>query len=353
MGARSWVQPCLARSQNLVFSVSLCPPTNISVNSRKINESSTEIRRKIDDTEKAASASLLSKGHDFIPTHRKNIEELYDFFLLTPHVVDVTINFNPELVLYPAHKIVKFIQAIVEVSDFTIISQAEAFHFLARAPEILSRPVSSFRSQLSTMLFTNSEYDLPWNMLLIQSPRSVFLEPEYVRNFLCKLEEYFTREEIRDLVGNNPDMLFEKWEGIQDKMKFLQKTMNVSAYRISVSPKSLTFPLDLLQARYSFLSLSGNYLHPDPKAKAARPMEATPLLHHITDTTDEKFVLKFCRGLHLEEWHVFLTLREIQKEDAYLEKEEDDIGDDEENKYRTANHKKSSKQSKNNKAFFS
>ena len=40
--------------------------------------------------------------------------------------------------------------------------------------------------------------------------------------------------------------------------------------------------------RFEFLSRSGQYLHPDPGAKSAVPTEASPLLHLITDTDDER-----------------------------------------------------------------
>ena len=40
--------------------------------------------------------------------------------------------------------------------------------------------------------------------------------------------------------------------------------------------------------RFEFLSRSGNYRHPDPGAKSAVPIEASPILHLITDTDDER-----------------------------------------------------------------
>ena len=42
--------------------------------------------------------------------------------------------------------------------------------------------------------------------------------------------------------------------------------------------------------RYEFLSLSGHYRHPDPGAKSAVPTEASPALHLLTDTDDERSV---------------------------------------------------------------
>merc|ERR1719244_84466 len=188
------------------------------------------------------------------------------------------------------------IKVVVEVGDFNMLTQEEALVVLARMPDLL------------------------------ESPRSVLLEPRYVSSLLQKLLTYFTPEQVRDLVGNNPGMFLERWQDIKDRLDFMQYKMNVSAHRISVTPDSVIRPVSFLQARYNFLNLSGNYLHPDPSAKSARPIEASPALHLITDTSDERFVGKCCPGLSMEEWTVFLAIQYQQEVDEI--DEDGDVEDD-------------------------
>ena len=50
----------------------------------------------------------------------------------------------------------------------------------------------------------------------------------------------------------------------------------------------MTESMTITLFRFEFLSRSGQYLHPDPGAKSAVPTEASPILHLITDTDDER-----------------------------------------------------------------
>ena len=59
--------------------------------------------------------------------------------------------------------------------------------------------------------------------------------------------------QIRDVVGNNPDIFLMNWSDIRKTMGFLESTMNVSARRVSITPASLTHPLEFYQTRYQVL----------------------------------------------------------------------------------------------------
>jgi len=102
-----------------------------------------------------------------------------------------------------------------------------------------------------------------------------------------------------------------------------------SAYRIAMTPKSLTHDLEFFQLRYEFLSHSGHYRHPDPGAKSAVPAESSPSLHLVTDTDDDRFVFKCCPGLSLEEFNVFKSLKIIEKYGDTLDHSDNDEEDDE------------------------
>ena len=84
--------------------------------------------------------------------------------------------------------------------------------------------------------------------------------------------------------------------------------------------------------RFEFLSRSGHYRHPDPAAKSALVAEASPLLHLITDTEDERFLNKCCPGITMEEFNVFRTMKVLENQ------EDPDIIDEDETSRFPANH---------------
>ena len=62
-----------------------------------------------------------------------------------------------------------------------------------------------------------------------------------------------TSLQIRDVVGNNPDIFLMNWSDLQKTMEFLESTMNVSARRVSITPSSLTHALTFYQTRYQVI----------------------------------------------------------------------------------------------------
>jgi len=60
------------------------------------------------------------------------------------------------------------------------------------------------------------------------------------------------------------------------------------------------------------------------------PAEASPALHLITDTSDERFVHKCCPGLSLEEWNTFQSVMEMEKRSEETIVEGEDSDDEEE-----------------------
>ena len=222
------------------------------------------------------------------PKFSTNISELFKFFPLAPEVVEKTLLDHPEVLTYDSAKAIEFIKILVECGDYDVITQEEALLFVARCPEILKFDKLQFTQHVSDIFGVTSNYDIPWNMVIIASPLTLTLNADHVGYVVELLTQYFTAERIRDVIGNNPSIFEMIWHDIEAKIVYLQKTMNVSAYRIAMTPKSLTHDLEFLQLRYQFLLRSGHYRHPDPKAMSALPVEASPALHLITDTEDER-----------------------------------------------------------------
>ena len=77
---------------------------------------------------------------------------------------------------------------------------------------------------------------------LIQSPKSI-------GEMVVLLTKWVTAEKARDVIGNNPTIFEFDTEEIEEKLRFLTYTMNVSAYRVAMTPKSLTHDLEFFKLR--------------------------------------------------------------------------------------------------------
>jgi len=271
-----------------------------------------------------------AKGLYVSPSLADNIKQIFDFFPFSPEVVEGILVDHPEVLVHPPRKILNLVTMVVELSDFTDVTQEEALMFVARSPEILSMDPVKVRAQMSAMIGVTSEFHISWNSVMIASPQTIMLDPKHVGKRLMELQDYFDPQQIRDVVGNNPDIFLMNWSDLQKTMEFLESTMNVSARRVSITPSSLTHALTFYQTRYQFLLRCGQYRHPDPGAKAKIPAEASPALHLITDTSDERFVHKCCPGLSLEEWNTFQSVMEMETRSEETIVEGEDADDEEE-----------------------
>ena len=97
------------------------------------------------------------------------------------------------------------------------------------------------------------------------------MDPSHTAFIAESLTKHFDVERVRDVIGNNPGIFESDWCEVEEKIQYLQKTMHVSAYRIAMTPNSLTRDLEFYRLRYEFLLRSGNYRHPDPTARSALP----------------------------------------------------------------------------------
>ena len=129
---------------------------------------------------------------------------------------------------------------------------------------------------MSAMISVTSEFHISWNSVMIASPQTIMMDPNHVGKRLIDLQEYFdpqqvnsllnpkilmTDPQIRDVVGNNPNIFLMNWSDLKKIMGFLESTMNVSARRVSITPASLTHPLAFYQTRYQVLTCSYHFNH--------------------------------------------------------------------------------------------
>jgi len=288
------------------------------------------------------------------PKFSTNISELFNFFPLSPEIVENTLYDYPELLNFNASKAIEFIKILVECGDYDLITQEEALMFVARVPEILRVETIKFTEQVSNMFGLTAIYDIPWNKVMIAAPHTFTLSPQHVSHVVEHLAQFFSQEKVRDVIGNNPEVLANIWYDTEEKIKYLQKTMNVSSHRIAFTPNSLTHDLEFFKLRYQFLLKSGHYRHPDPSAKAAIPVEASPALHLITDTDDVRFVHKCCPGLSMEEFNVFKSLVMLEDENSIEDEFEvvEEYNDDDYNSNSYTRKVKKSKHSTDSRAKF-
>jgi len=231
-----------------------------NVHHHQLQHCSTKVEGKGIDTSMVQERTLntitdakKAKGLYVSPTLADNIKQIFDFFPFSPEVVEGILVDHPEVLVHPSRKILNLVAMVVELSDFTDVTQEEALMFVARSPEILSMDPAKVRAQMSAMISVTSEFHISWNSVMIASPQTIMLDPNHVGKRLMDLQDYFDPQQIRDVVGNNPDIFLMNWSDIRKTMGFLESTMNVSARRVSITPASLTHPLEFYQTRYQVL----------------------------------------------------------------------------------------------------
>ena len=77
---------------------------------------------------------------------------------------------------------------------------------------------------------------------MTQSPKSIGKMVEL-------LTKWVTAEKVRDVIGNNPTIFEYETQEIEEKIRFLTYTMNVSAYRVAMTPMSLTHDMEFFKLR--------------------------------------------------------------------------------------------------------
>jgi len=93
-----------------------------------------------------------AKGLYVSPSLADNIKQIFDFFPFSPEVVEGILVDHPEVLVHPARKILNLVTMVVELSDFTDVTQEEALMFVARSPEILSMDPVKVATRLVCMM---------------------------------------------------------------------------------------------------------------------------------------------------------------------------------------------------------
>jgi len=272
---------------------------NRSLVEKEIQENKTIILTHLKDQNLSVSYGISEK-----------ISRLLSLFPFSQPAVKSAVIETPDLLRHDPQKIYDFTTVLVECSDYDGISQEDALCFVGKCPEVFQLSREDFLLRISTLFSQTVAFDIPWNVLIREYPQTLLFDPEVIHRYMDFLANEFGHSNVRHLVGNNPGFMSVDLGDVQKIMSYLYDTMGVSPYRITRSPNLLCVSLDHLKLRYEFVLRCGYYRHPDPKAKSARPVEASPLPHLILEPSVERFVAKATPGLTMEEFFVFTALFE-------------------------------------------
>jgi len=277
---------------------------------------------------------LSARDIPFSPLMREKLDTLLSLYPCSQqHVMDAILR-QPRLLHHDPDKFFNFTQVLVECGDYNI-SQEEAMHLLSSWPDVLQVEEEEFRRKMSALFSHTAQYNIPWTIVIKESPQTLLLHPKDIQRDLARLEHEFGPDQVGSVIANNPDIIGLDWRSVKKIIDFAIGTMGVSPYRITRSPNFLIADLDFIKLRYEFVLRCGKYRHPDPRAKSSRPMEASPLPHLITEPDVTRFVLKATPGVSVEEFYVFAALFEQEKlqsrydDDGYFDDYEEELLEEE------------------------
>merc|ERR1719239_249937 len=102
----------------------------------QLQHCSTKVEGKRIDTNLERTLNTITdakkaKGLYVSPSLADNIKQIFDFFPFSPEVVEGILVDHPEVLVHPSRKILNLVTMVVELSDFTDVTQEEALMFVA------------------------------------------------------------------------------------------------------------------------------------------------------------------------------------------------------------------------------
>jgi len=306
----------LFKLQNIVCRFVLPKTNRLSIHRNLIQKSENDpstVEREQAHRVSYLNSHFKNKHICLSPRSENKIPQLLSMFPFSQEHIETAIKKEPRLLQYDPEKFFKITQVLVECGDYDIFYQEDAIQFISGYPDILEVDVESFREKISSIFSATVEYEIPWEVVLRDSPQTLMYDTKTISRFLGYLEEEFGTSNVGFVLLNNPDIIGMKISTIKKTIDYLIETMSVSPFRICRSPNVLTCDLEFLQLRYEFVLRSGHYRHPDPGARSAKPEEASPLPHLLLEPSVSRFVAKATPGLSMEEFYVFTALFEEEK----------------------------------------
>jgi len=300
----------------------------------------TIVDEEVQENKMEIMSHIMSQSASYTPqiNTSKISEKITNLLLLFPFTqaaVKYVLMKHPDLLKQDPQRIYNFTSILVELSDYDGISQEDALCFVGGCPEVFQMSREAFRHTISTLFSETIGHEIPWNVIMRQSPQTLLCDTKIINRYLSFFSSELGAANVCHVMGNNPGIVGMDIEEIRETISFLYDTMGVSPFRITRSEELLSVSLDFLKLRYEFILRCGHYKHPDPKSKGARPLEASPSPNIVLEPSVERFVAKATPGVTMEEYFVFTTLFEEEQENSekrYSNYNEDDAEDDREEK---------------------
>ncbi|KAK8721473.1 hypothetical protein OTU49_012737 [Cherax quadricarinatus] len=257
----------------------------------------------------------------------KHTAELYQLLLdlgIKSKTIETQILNQPDILGFT----IKHWTDICEVFVDNGISSTTILQNIALQPQILKLKPSALRQIILKYreIKVGTHNVLP---LINRYPMLYLCPPEHIKKRLELLASLFPPSDLRLLISNNPEVLFNKWEDIMKKIMYIHKEMGLEQPHMtdcSVFTRSLFH----IKTRHQFLHRAGLYKFPNLK-KDKDSYKINSSLSDIMDTTDKYFANKVAK-LSDEEYAVFVSIMEEEEKllqsDEEDESDEDDILDD-------------------------
>ncbi|XP_064122763.1 uncharacterized protein LOC135226980 [Macrobrachium nipponense] len=257
--------------------------------------------------------TLHGKGID--NRHRNSFLSLYQYLLdfgVDQKTLQSQFLGTPDLVKYPVSQWKNFCEVMVSGGMPADI----AFKNIVYCPDILQinrKALEQHIEKLSLIYIGNHSL-----LDLVQSnPRVFAFPPKAIVGRLRKLSTMFVPGDLKVLVKNNPSIVTDKWDTVNEKILYIHEMMGLEQAQIAAS-EALQKSLFHIKVRHQFLYRAGLYKTPD-LAKDKKSYKQNADLSLIMDTSNKFFVNKIAR-LTEPEYEVFYRM---------MKEEHDSISDDE------------------------
>lgn len=192
----------------------------------------------------------------------------------------------------------------------------ETLSIIAKYPDALTLPEEKLNATLK--LYLNHIQNLESIKTLIMSrPELLSVKPSNIKIRLPILNKYATQQYLIQLLVLCPNLLFENWNDVMDKIYFLQDEVLVKYHEV-VKCQALSQPLEHIKLRFSVIEKCGLYKRPSKYEHKQTKKELVklnnPKLRFITDNSDIEFATKVAK-ITLEEYNIYAEMFENEEND--------------------------------------
>uniref|UniRef100_A0A0N5A1L5 Trimethylamine methyltransferase n=1 Tax=Parastrongyloides trichosuri TaxID=131310 RepID=A0A0N5A1L5_PARTI len=244
----------------------------------------------------------IAKPFDYLTKIGMKPEFILDACLYDPLFMKVMVK-NGDLVI-------KILDILVEMTCMTYENAIRLF--TVYKDDLLAVDSNSIISRLQVFINVGINEGEELCKVVCKCPVILFSgDPMQSTILLESLANFFTRNQIKAIVKNSPQIIFKNFEEIEEKYEYIYFLMGIESEEFKFCKTWVDMPLDEIIKRHEFLMKCGRYVTPDPKRLQLQ--KENPPLYRILDTNDNIFATQV-GGVTVEEWYAYETLHEKMKE---------------------------------------